>query len=178
MDIRRVITGNAPDGSAVIVSDGLAPRSHDFVSIPGMSQTVVWMGSDREDLSAPLPDRTVAASSILPGPGQSTLVIVRFPPGSVFAAPDFDPAAAAAEQMQASPGLAELFEPDAPGKHTTATVDYGIVLEGEIWVELDDGQEARLGVHDVVIHGGARHSWSVRGQEPALVAFVMLGVGG
>ena len=38
--------------------------------------------------------------------------------------------------------------------HTTQTVDYGIVLEGEVWLEVDDGKEVHLKPHDVVVQNG------------------------
>ena len=45
---------------------------------------------------------------------------------------------------QKLPGLAAHMEPDAPGMHTTSTIDFEVVLEGEVWLELDDGKEVHL----------------------------------
>ena len=72
-----------------------------------------------------------------------------------------------------SPGLGERFEPN--GMHTTPTVDYGIVLDGEIWLELDEGRTTLLRQHDVVIQNGTRHAWRNKSERAATVAFVLIG---
>jgi hypothetical protein len=174
MPVRRVVTGVA-DGAATIISDGPAPRDRDFTTIPQMNQTVIWMTEPGEKIADSTEDRSATASSILPGPGGTTLVMVTFPPGSVFASPDFDGAAAAAENLDIAPGLAERFEPDGSGRHTTDTIDYGVVLEGELWLELENGVETKLERHDVVVQRGTRHAWSVRTEQPAKALFVLMG---
>jgi quercetin dioxygenase-like cupin family protein len=88
----------------------------------------------------------------------------------------FDPVAAGNEQLRLSPGIAERFEPDNIGMHTTDTIDYGIVLSGEIWLEVDDGEKTRLRQHDVVIQNGTRHAWRNKSSAPATAAFVLIGV--
>ena len=75
----------------------------------------------------------------------------------------------------AVPGLAECFESDNPGMHTTDTIDYGIVLDGEIWLELDDGQTQHLRKLDVVVQNGTRHAWRNRSGRVTLMAFVLIG---
>lgn len=105
----------------------------------------------------------------------TTLFVVTFPPDSVMAAPGFDPVAAGGEYMQRLPGLAELFERESPGMHTSRKVDYDIVLEGELWCELDDGVVVHLKAGDVMIQHGNRHAWRNRGDKPAKIAFVLIG---
>jgi len=58
--------------------------------------------------------------------------------------------------------------------HTTPTVDYGIVLDGEIWLELDN-ETVHLKRHDIVIQNGTRHAWRNKGTAPATLAFVLIG---
>jgi mannose-6-phosphate isomerase-like protein (cupin superfamily) len=176
MDVRRVVTGNV-DGKAVFASDGIAPRGHDFVHSPQMAQSLIWATEPGDDLAAAAQDQTQTISSVVPGPGGTRFFIVQFPPDSVFASADFDPVAAGAEHMEISPGLAERFEPDNPGKHTTPTIDYTIVLEGELYAVLDD-EEVKLSAGDVFIQSATRHSWSVRTEVPAKIAVVMVGVSG
>ncbi len=96
-------------------------------------------------------------------------MVVTFPPGSVFQSSAFDPNKAVQEQLQATPGLTELFEPNEPGMHTTPTVDYGIVLEGEIWLELDNGKLSKLKKHDIVVQNGTRHAWRNRARLQRLL---------
>jgi hypothetical protein len=110
---------------------------------------------------------------VTPEPGATKLMIVVFPPDSVFAT--VDPASAFEEQTVHIPGLIQAFEPDAPGMHTTDTVDYDIVLDGEIWLELDDGAETMLKQGDVVVQCGTRHAWRNRGDGPATMCFVLIG---
>jgi hypothetical protein len=173
--IRRVVTGVDGDGRAVVVSDDTAPRFHDFASIPGMSETLVWETRQGEPIPKQAVDRTLEAESMVPGPGATMLKIVRFPPDAVFADPSFDPQAADAEQAEAQPGLAELFEADNPGMHATPTIDYAVVLEGEITLELDDGLLVPLARGDVVVQNATRHAWRNPGDVPATIVFFTFG---
>ena len=120
-------------------------------------------------------DPTPASKSRVPGPGGTTFLFVTFPPDSVRGTVSFDRAAAGAESLRLLPGLAEKFEPTAPGMHTTDTVDYGVLLEGELTLELDDGATKDLAVHDVVIQNGTRHAWRNRSSLPATMLFVLIG---
>lgn len=173
MHIRRIVTGFDPNGRSIVVSDGAAPRTHDFKHIPGFSNTVVWAIDTAEAPKGKPTDRTPTLASFVPGPGSASLFIVRFPPESVFAG--IDPVAAAEEEKQALPGLAERFDPGRPGFHATPSVDQAIVLEGEIWLELDDGVEVCVKQGDVVIQNGTWHAWHNRTDAPAVVAAFMLG---
>jgi hypothetical protein len=173
--IRRVVTGLDDDGRATVIDDGIAPRFHDFATIPGMSETLVWSTDAGVQVEARAADPTPGATSLVAGPGMTQLKIVRFPPDAVFEDPSFDPDAAAAEQARAQPGLAELFEPDAPGMHTTDTIDYALVLDGTITLELDAGHLVDVHAGEVVIQNGTRHGWRNRTDRPATVAFFVVG---
>ena len=61
--------------------------------------------------------------------------------------------------------------------HKTDSVDYGILLDGEIWLELDDGKEVHLKRHDTVIQNGTRHAWRNRSDKPTTIALVLIGAG-
>jgi mannose-6-phosphate isomerase-like protein (cupin superfamily) len=175
MHIRRVVTGRDADGKAVIVTDGPAPRSYDLAHVPGMSSVMLWASGPREPIRLDGSDPTPHVRSQIPKPGGTCFTIVRFPPDSVFRDPAFDPVAADAEQRVASPGIPDLFEPGNPGMHTTDSVDYGIVLEGEVWLELDDGRLTQLRQGDTVIQNGTRHAWRNLGDMPVTMAFVNVG---
>jgi quercetin dioxygenase-like cupin family protein len=58
--------------------------------------------------------------------------------------------------------------------HRTQSIDYGIVLEGEIWLLLDDGSETRLGPGDVAIQRGTDHAWENRSDAPAMIVFILV----
>lgn len=175
MDLRRIVTGHDQSGKSVVVNDGRPPRSTAFESIPGMCATLVWA----TEQSAPIPrdgaDPTPDVATFLPAAGATRLLIMQFPPDSVFGDPSFDPAAAGAENLRLVPGVAESFEIDAPGMHTTLSVDYGIVLEGEPVLELDDGVTRVLRAGDIVVQNGTRHAWRNPTDAPTTIAFVLVG---
>jgi len=171
--INRVVTGHGPDGSGLIALQSAPPRTDAFKHIPGMVSRLVWATAAVPELPSQGSDPTPGVTNFVPGPGETRFLVVTFPPDSVFGAPDFDGAAAAQENLAVSPGLAERFEPD--GMHTTPTVDYGIVLDGEIWLELDAGRATLLRQHDVVVQNGTRHAWRNKSERAATVAFVLIG---
>ena len=173
MTVRRVVTARDSRGKSVIAHDGPPPWSKDFEHTPGFASSFVW--STTEDVRPDSTDPTEAATSIVPGPGGSSFLLVTFPPDAVMADPSFNPEAAGREHAEESPGLVDCFEPDAPGMHTTPTVDYGILLEGEIWLELDDGKTVHLKKHDVIVQNGTRHAWRNRSSSATKMAFVLLG---
>jgi hypothetical protein len=175
MERRRVVTGVSAEGKAVFVSDGPAPRSVDLGSIPGMTVTLAWSTDAGDRIPADGADPTPDTASFHPGPGCTRLLVMQFPPDSVYTTDAYDAAAAPADSEAAFPGLAELFEAEAPGMHTTESIDYGIVLDGEPVLELDDGAARELRPGDVVIQNGTRHAWRNPTARPTTVAFVLVG---
>lgn len=172
---RRVVTNINTVGKAILQSDGVPPWSKEMVHTPGFASSFIWATSPAPKIPTSGDDPTDTATSIVPGPGETRFLVVTFPPDSVFADPAIDFAKANQEQAEESPGLVELFEPDHPGVHTTPTIDYGIVLDGEIWLELDDGKTIHLKEHDVVVQNGTRHAWRNKGETPTTMAFVLIG---
>jgi mannose-6-phosphate isomerase-like protein (cupin superfamily) len=172
--VRRVVTGISESGKAVIVSDGEPPLSRRRVHVPGFADALVW----RTAIPArPSAEPSEEPRSWVPDPGETIAMTVTFPPDSVYTDPGFDAASARAEQLRASPGLAELFEPDKPGMHTTPTVDYAVMLEGDVVLDLDAGETTLLHPGDVVVQNGTRHAWRNPGSSPATVFFVLIGAG-
>ncbi len=67
------------------------------------------------------------------------------------------------------------YEPGvAPRVHRTDSIDYAVVISGEIDMELDDGKSVKLTAGDVLVQRGTIHNWVNRGKEPCLVAFVLI----
>lgn len=174
MKVRRVVTGHSA-GKSIVASDGPTRKSRDFVSVPGMSSALLWSTPATPVVPSSGPDAVSAGTTYLPQAGETRLMVVSFPPDSVMMSSSFDPAAAGREYMEHIPDLAARFEPDNPGMHTTDSVDYGIVLEGEVWLELDDGKQVHLKAHDVVVQNGTRHAWRNKGHKPVKIAFVLIG---
>jgi mannose-6-phosphate isomerase-like protein (cupin superfamily) len=173
MDARRVVTGHDANGKAVFVSDDLvAPVT--LALLPGSEFHQVW-GSDTTP-SFPDDGSRPSATRYFPPVGGFRFGFFTIPPdGGVGAPPDLDLAAALAEFDEKLPGMAEHLELDHPGMHTTATIDYGIVLKGEATLELDDGAKVVLGVGDTYVQNGTRHRWSNTGDVPAVLAIALLG---
>ena len=108
-----------------------------------------------------------------PTAGETRLFVITFAPDLVSASPGFDGAAAGQEAFAHMPELVRHFEPD--GTHRTDTVDYAFVLEGEIWLEVDEGDAVCLRPGDIVVQTGTRHAWRNKTDRTAKVAFVMIG---
>jgi quercetin dioxygenase-like cupin family protein len=66
-------------------------------------------------------------------------------------------------------------EGDEPGFHRTDTTDFGVLISGNLAVQLDDGAEAVLNPGDVFIENGTRHRWCVVGDKPASMASLIVG---
>lgn len=174
MTTRRVVTGTNEAGKSVFVSDGPVPQSHEFETMPGQAQIRVWFTPGTPSSRLPGAEPTDNHGPVVPGPGGASFLIVRYAPDSVVMSPGFDPDAAGQELATYAPDLAQVFEPD--GMHRTPSVDYGVVLEGEVWLELDDGAQVRLSPGDTVVQVAARHAWRNKTKAPATVAFVLTGV--
>jgi mannose-6-phosphate isomerase-like protein (cupin superfamily) len=169
---RRVVTENV-NGKAVIQRDESLP-AYEFKTVPGYEHTLIWANPTTPDLSKEqrfdrYPD------SIVPGPGGTSLHFVTFPPGSVSTDPSFDGEAARSEALIRLRGLADHFEKEDPAMHKTNTVDYAVVYEGEIWLELDSNETLHLRRGDVVVQNGTRHAWRNRGTKPVTMLFFLNG---
>jgi hypothetical protein len=169
---RRIVTGNV-NGKSVVKSD--EPLSaYQFKTVPGYEHTLVWVNPATPDLSKEqrfdrYPD------SVVPGPGGTSLHFVTLPPGSVYADPAFDGEAAQKESLVRLPGLADHFEKEDPGMHKTNTVDYSVVYDGEIWLELDNSETLHLNRGNVVVQNGTRHAWRNKGIKPVTMLFFLNG---
>jgi mannose-6-phosphate isomerase-like protein (cupin superfamily) len=173
MDARRVVTGHDTAGKAVFVSDGLV-EPVTLALLPGSEFHQIW-GAD-ETVAFPDDGSRPAAPEYFPPIGGFRFGFFTIPPDDGRGAPaDLDMAAALAEFEEKLPGMARHLEPDDPGMHTTASVDYGIVLSGEATLELDDGATVVLKPGDTYIQNGTRHRWSNPGSVPAVVAVTLVG---
>jgi len=167
--VRRVVTGHDADGKSMVLMDGLAPNVKEMASMPGLALTDLWETQAtpaRNEGSADSADRPVR----LEPPRNGTILrIVEFPPDAEWR--DRADARAAFDSIQAT------HAPDRsssdPMMHRTSTVDYIIVLKGEIYAILDKS-ETLLKAGDVLVQRGTNHSWSVRGHEPCIIAAVLV----
>lgn len=174
MEIHCIITGQNEAGrSAVIRAETVKPVT--LALLPGYEFHRLW-GSD----AAPeLPSNGTAP----PHPGYFPMKhgfrfgFFTIPPDTVTNLDQIDTASAFAEIAQKLPGMMEVLEPDHPGMHTTDTVDFDVVVFGEVYLELDDGAEVLLKAGDCVVQNGTRHAWRNKSAHPCLIAVTLVGAG-
>jgi mannose-6-phosphate isomerase-like protein (cupin superfamily) len=174
---RRALTGRDESGRSVFQSFGVTPQVVTFETSPGLAFYEIYSTDGVPRLTGREPDPMLTKKGIVPGPGGSLFRLVLFPPRS----PEGSKPAPDAyenwlkEHSKKVPGWAELFERDTPGMHTTDTIDYVVVIRGEIILELDDGKTVHLRQGDCVVQNGTRHRWSNPSSEPCLIAAVLIG---
>lgn len=171
MNVRRVVTGHDGSGKAVVASDEEVEPVTVALS-PGSEFHRLW-GADAAP-SFPDDGSMPAHTTYFPPVGGFRFGLFSVPPATTVPA-DLDVPAALAEMEEKLPGLAGHMEPEHPGMHTTATVDYEYVIEGEVVLELDDGVEVTLRPGDTVVQNGTRHAWHNRGDTTARLVVVLVG---
>ena len=111
-------------------------------------------------------------TQVAPPDGGSIFRVVQFPPDKDWAAK-----AAAAGGSMAIDETAKSASTGGPVRHAhmhrTRSIDYAIVLSGEIWAVMDEG-ETKMVAGDVLIQRGTNHAWANRSGEPCVVAFVLI----
>jgi mannose-6-phosphate isomerase-like protein (cupin superfamily) len=167
--VRRVLTGHDGQGRSTFLADGLAPNVKEMPHFPGLALTDLWEtkgapASNEGDADAA--DRPV---HLEPPKNGTILRIVEFPPDSTR--PRGSDGSAGFKAIGA--GHAQDKRSSDPMMHKTGTVDYIIVLKGEIHAVMETG-ETLLRAGDILVQRGTNHSWSVRGNEPCIVAAVLV----
>ena len=71
--------------------------------------------------------------------------------------------------------MIDVLEPDHPGMHTTDTVDFDVILSGEVVLELDDGAEVLLKAGDCGLQNGTRHAWHNGSTQNCVIAVALVG---
>jgi quercetin dioxygenase-like cupin family protein len=144
---RRVVTGHNASGSSVFTSDDPVPAAH---TTPGGTLFYALWATD----AAPAPIGTDPAGTVPPDPATGPVSVPPTRNGTKIRINELPPGAV-------SP------------MHRTQTVDYGIVLDGEVVLVLDDS-ETVLRAGDVVVQRGTSHRWENRSGAPARVAFILI----
>ncbi len=147
---RRIVTGHDENGVSVVVSDGPVPVTRELTE-DGVAFHEVWVTNTAPaTIRAGVEDPTAGAIMVPPPTHGTRIRINEFLPQHLD------------EGGRQSP------------VHRTESIDYGIVLEGEITLLLDDSEvTARAG--DIVVQRGTDHAWANRGDEIARVVFVLVG---
>lgn len=172
MAIRRVVTGHDADGNSVFVDDAkIDPIT--LALLPGTEFYRLW-GAD-ELPRFPNDGSPPDGHAYFPPVGGFRFGLFSIGPESESVLQDLDMEAAIRELNEKLPGLGEHLEPDHPGMHTTATIDYEFIVSGRCLLELDNGATRELGPGDTVIQNGTRHAWRNPYDEPCVFVVVLIG---
>jgi mannose-6-phosphate isomerase-like protein (cupin superfamily) len=173
--VQRLVTGHDEQGRSVIALDGAPPTIVALEQIPGTWFYELW--NTAHGLPAAIDqagDPTLGALTLPPPKAGSRLRIVDIPPDT----PEF--LARGAERMHAAfarigDAAASTVKADSPHPlmHRTESIDYAVVLEGEITLVLDK-EERALKAGDVVIQRGTNHAWANRSERVCRMLFVLL----
>jgi mannose-6-phosphate isomerase-like protein (cupin superfamily) len=173
--MRRVVTGHDERGRAIVLSDGPAPFVHVNKLDPEWFSVDFWRtGETPAKIVAQAAEPTGGPRRQMPTKNGTVLRINHFPPES-----DTVRQMTPADSLRAFDGLgnptAATFGKGGrhPLMHRTETIDYAIVLSGEITMVMDD-EDVHLKAGDVVIQCGTNHAWSNRSKETCVVAFVLI----
>jgi len=173
--VRRVVTGHDENGKGVVISDGPAPYVHSTPIRPGYFSTDIFRTFETPALiKTHQEETTLGPRRQLPTKGGSVLRINHFPPES-NGNEHMDVQASKALFESLGNAAGSSFEKNGrhPLMHRTETIDYAIILSGEITMLLDDS-EVLLKTGDILIQCGTDHAWTNRSNAPCVVAFILI----
>jgi mannose-6-phosphate isomerase-like protein (cupin superfamily) len=172
--IRRIVTGHDSAGKAVMSSQGPLPTVAEIAAIPGTVFHEVWSTA-----AAPAPvdngaDPTLAPLMLPPPKAGTRIRFVDIPPDTpeLLANGAGRMKDAFAQIGDESASTVQAHSPH-PLMHRTESVDYGIVIEGELTLVLDDSEVA-LKPGDVVVQRGTNHAWANRSGRPCRMLFILV----
>jgi quercetin dioxygenase-like cupin family protein len=173
--IRRIVTGHDANGRAIVLEDRTAPSVRHNPAHRGHVSVELWSTT-----GAPV---LVSAQEVDPTTGPKQI----HPPalGTVFRISEIPPETEEMRNMGPDQ-VAEVFrafgnsaistfgrEQRHPFMHRTESVDYAVVLDGEVYLVLDDS-EVLVSAGDVVIQRGTNHAWSNRSGKPVKMLYVLI----
>jgi mannose-6-phosphate isomerase-like protein (cupin superfamily) len=167
--VRRVLTGHDAAGRSTFIADGEAPNFKEMPGFKGLVLTDLWETGGAPASNEGDQDAAARPVRLEPPKNGSILRIVEFPPDSAWRGSTDGAAGFKAIGASHAPDKSS----SDPMMHRTSTVDYIIVLKGEIYAIMEKG-ETLLRPGDVLVQRGTNHSWSVRGNEPCIVAAVLV----
>jgi hypothetical protein len=168
---RRIVTGFNGAGRSCIVEDGVSPAVQLMPGREGYRNSNIWRTTGSP---APVdaPDSVLEHRGVLPPQHGTVIRVIDIPPEG----PDPEET-----RRQTEAVFAAMFKDahhDAaharhPGMHTTDTIDYAILLQGELWAILEEG-ETLMRAGDILIQRGTHHAWANRSQAIARIAFILI----
>jgi quercetin dioxygenase-like cupin family protein len=164
--VRRVVTGHDAQGKAIVIMDSDAPNQR--VRQTGLVSTLLWATDETPADISGNADRAAREIGVQPPPNGSILRVVDFPPESAGGTKVDN--AAILREMGVEGGNAPVRHAHM---HRTRSVDYAIVLSGEIDMLLDDS-EVHLKAGEILVQQSTNHAWVNNGTEVCRIAFVLI----
>jgi mannose-6-phosphate isomerase-like protein (cupin superfamily) len=167
--IRRVVTGHDAQGKAVVLFEGVCPSrvAHDG----GIAATSVWLTDQTPAEIDATDDRGALVRALEPPAEGSIFRIVEFPPADPKVMSRITRADIFGEEAKAITPTSHARQ--HPLMHRTKTIDYVVVMSGEIDMWLDDST-VHMKAGDVMVQQGTNHAWINTGKEPCIIAFAMI----
>lgn len=168
--MRRIVTGHNAEGRSVVVIDGPPPAQ---VGDEAGGLFEIWNTDGGPVVASDATDRAEGTVKLSPEAGGTKFRYFAIgPTPEGVSRRDLEPLYAAIfEQMGAAHERVDTSRD--PGMHKTKTIDYIILLSGDVTLLLDD-DEVKLKPFDVVVQRGTNHAWLVNGSEPALFIAVLM----
>ena len=166
--VRRVLTGHDRQGRSTFIADAEASNVKESPAMPGLALTDLWETGGAPASNEGGEDAAARPVRLEPPLNGTIFRIVEFPPDSQWRTE---------RSRDAFKAIGAAHAPDRTSSdammHKTSTVDYIVVLKGEIYAIMERGEKL-LRAGDVLVQRGTNHSWSVRGNEPCIVAVVLV----
>jgi mannose-6-phosphate isomerase-like protein (cupin superfamily) len=169
--VRRIVTVDDEGGKSVAINDGPSPDVRTDPARPGYVSTRIWVTDRTPARIRGVRETLDSPHTLEPPAGGSVCRVITFPPDDSFRGK------VGAREVQSffvrmgSPG-ASTYTPDAPHPYVqrTRTLDFCLIVEGEITLVLDM-EEVALKAGDTVVQRGTNHAWSNRSGKPCVIAF-------
>lgn len=172
--IRRVVTGHDANGRSIVISDGAPSNIKQSPQRPGVVINNLWMTDSMPAKTAGPEDATATPMGLEPAANGTNFRIVEFPPETDYIAKvSAEDARQAFGDMGASHAIQGGAKPRHPFMHKTKTLDYAIVLSGEVYLVLDE-TEVLMKAGDVCVQRATSHAWSNRSDGPCKIAFILI----
>jgi hypothetical protein len=170
--VRRIVTGLSGEGRSTILMDGPSPHSMSLAGVPNFGVIDIW-----KTTAAPAQHNgnadALSGKIVLAPPANGTVFrVVEFPPDAEYVG-RWEPDVAFGSMGESGSDAIHQNSSRHEAMHTTNSVDYAFVLQGEIWAVLDEA-ETCMKAGDVLVQRGTRHAWSNRSDSPCIVGFVLV----
>jgi mannose-6-phosphate isomerase-like protein (cupin superfamily) len=172
--VRRIVTGHDELGRAIVTEAGPVPTVVRIDHIPGTVFHEIWSTAATPAPVGNGPDPTLGPLTLSPPANGTRIRIVDIPPDTEeFLQQGAARMRRAFEQIGDAEASTVRGDSPHPLMHRTESVDYGVVLEGEMTLVLDEGEVA-LRAGDVVVQRGTNHAWANRSGKPCRMLFVLI----